>query len=79
MQVSSSEPPDGAGDGQTAPDYYIDSVNDQTGLIELRLRAERSGKGPGRTYTVRLTATDGSGNQSVARVEISAPHDKQTK
>ena len=79
VQVISSEPPDAMGDGQTVPDYYIDSVNDQTGLIELRLRSESSGKGSGRTYTVVITATDESGNQSIASVEIKAPHDKGSK
>lgn len=68
-----------AGAAQTIPDYYVDSVNDQIGLIELRLRSERSGKGTGRIYTVTISATDESGNQWVARVEISAPHDKRGK
>ena len=76
VEVISSELPDTTGDGETIPDYYIDSVNDQTGLIELRLRSERVGKGSGRTYTVVITATDASGNQSIASVEIKAPHDK---
>ncbi len=76
VQVSSSEPSNGVGDAQTTPDYFIDSVNDQNGLINLRLRSERSGKGPGRFYTVLVTATDQSGNQSAGRVYISAPHDK---
>jgi hypothetical protein len=79
VEVSSSEPPDTTGDGETIPDYYIDSVNSETGVIELRLRSERSGKGPGRTYTVAITATDESGNQSIAIVEIKAPHDKGAK
>lgn len=74
VQVSSSEPPDA-----TIPDYFIDSVNDTTGMIELRLRSERSGKGPGRTYTVVVTAEDLSGNQSVASIVINAPHDKRKK
>ena len=79
ITVQSSEPPDTDGDGNTIPDYYIDSVDDQTGLIELRLRAERSGKGDGRTYTIVITATDESGNSSVAEVEILAPHDRRKK
>ena len=79
VQVISSEPPDTNGDGETIPDYYIDSVNDETGLIELRLRSERSGKGPGRTYTIVIMATDESGNESIASVEIKAPHDKGTQ
>ncbi len=79
MTVVSSEPPDMDGDGNTIPDYYIDSVNNETGLIELRLRSERSGKGEGRTYTINITATDESGNQSSAHVEVRAPHDKRKK
>jgi hypothetical protein len=77
VTVQSSEPPDT--DGNTIPDYYVDSVNNETGIIELRLRAERQGKGDGRTYTITITATDTSGNQSVATVEILAPHDRRKK
>ncbi len=79
VEVISSEPGDGTGDGNTEPDYYIDSVDSVTGTIELRLRAERSGSGNGRTYTIKITATDESGNQSVAIVEIFAPHDRRKK
>jgi hypothetical protein len=73
VTVQSSEP---AG---TEPDYYIDSVNDHTGIIALQLRSERAGKGDGRTYTITITATDVSGNSSVAVVVISAPHDQRKK
>jgi len=79
VTIESSEPADGDGDGNTEPDWYVDSVDDETGLIELRLRSERSGKGQGRIYTIIITATDGSGNQSAAEVEIRAPHDKRKK
>jgi formylglycine-generating enzyme required for sulfatase activity len=79
VNVTSSELPDTDGDGNTIPDYYIDSVDNETGIIELRLRSERSGKGDGRTYTITITATDESANQSVAVVEIIAPHDKRKK
>jgi uncharacterized delta-60 repeat protein len=75
--VQSSEPEDGIGDGSTEPDSVIVSVDNETGLIELQLRAERAGKGDGRTYTIVITAIDESGNQSVAIVEISAPHDRR--
>ena len=54
-------------------------MDDETGVIELRLRAERSGKGEGRIYTIVITATDESENQSVAQVEITAPHDRRKK
>ena len=42
----------------------------------MELRAERAGKGAGRTYTVTVTATDASGNSAVATWEIEVPHDK---
>jgi hypothetical protein len=74
VTVSSSEPPDVDGSGNTIPDYHIDSVDSDTGIIELRLRAERSGKGSGRIYTVTIAATDTNGNQSVAELQILAPH-----
>ncbi|KPK77489.1 MAG: hypothetical protein AMJ79_03050 [Phycisphaerae bacterium SM23_30] len=79
VDVVSSEPPDADGDGNTIPDFYIDSVDDDTGIIELRLRSERVGKGDGRIYKITITATDTSQNQSVAVVEILAPHDRRKK
>jgi Tol biopolymer transport system component len=79
VTVQSSEPADAIGDGNTDVDYYIDSVNNETGVIELRLRSERSGKGGGRVYTITITATDANQNQSNAVVQIRAPHDKSKK
>jgi sulfatase modifying factor 1 len=79
VTVQSSEPADTIGDGNTDVDYYIDSVNNETGVIELRLRSERSGKGSGRVYTITITATDANQNQSNAVVQIRAPHDKSKK
>ena len=79
LEVASSEPPDTTADGHTIPDYYIDSVDSETGIIQLSLRSERQGSGNGRLYTVQITATDESGNSSVASVAISAPHDKRKR
>ena len=56
--VASNEPIDGLGDGDTAPDWEI------TGALSLNLRAERSGTGNGRIYTITVRCTDGSGNSS---------------
>jgi photosystem II stability/assembly factor-like uncharacterized protein len=56
LTVTSSEPINGLGDGDTAPDWIV--VSDHL----VKLRAERSGKGKGRTYTVTTTCTDASGN-----------------
>jgi uncharacterized protein len=58
--VSSSEPVDGLGDGNTAADWIID------GPTSLQLRAERSGRGPGRVYTVTVACTDFAGNTTTA-------------
>jgi hypothetical protein len=78
VAVESSEPEDDLGDGTTQPDYYIDDIsNEDGGVIQLRLRAERSGIGDGRTYTVTITATNAAGLQSLAVVEIRAPHSRK--
>jgi len=63
----------------TQPDWYIDAINNDTGEIQLRLRAERSGRGDGRIYTITVTATDQSMNQSSAAVEVRVPHDRRKK
>ena len=47
--VTSSEPADGLGDGDTSPDVEI------VDATHVRLRAERSGTGSGRTYTITVT------------------------
>ncbi|MCJ8014215.1 discoidin domain-containing protein [Paenibacillus sp. KQZ6P-2] len=43
------------------------------------LRAERSGEGTGRIYTITYTATDKAGNQTVATATVSVPHDQSGK
>jgi hypothetical protein len=67
LTVTSSEPDNGLGDGDTAGDIEI--VSDHV----VRLRAERSGKGNGRTYTITVTATDAYGNTSSQIVTVSVP------
>lgn len=67
-RVTSNEATNGLGDGDTAPDWQI------MGDHGLKLRAERSGRGNGRVYTVTLQATDTSGNVSTTRnVTIRVP------
>ena len=68
--VTSSESLNGKGDGNTSADWQI------TGDHALKLRAERSGKGGGRVYTITVVATDAAGNKSVPKtVTVAVPHD----
>jgi uncharacterized protein YegL len=63
----SSEPDNGLGDGDTANDVII------TGPLSVNLRAERSGNGPGRTYTITVTCTDAAGNSAVSATTVAVP------
>jgi hypothetical protein len=62
ISITSSEPVNGLGDGDTSPDWEI--VNNH----HVKLRAERSGTGTGRTYTITVRAEDSAGNQSPPKV-----------
>jgi len=80
VSVQSSEPLDGAGDGSTEEvDCVVTSIDEAAGKVLVQLRAERSGSGDGRVYTVAITASDGNGNQSTATVDIRVPHDRKKK
>jgi hypothetical protein len=68
LGVTSSEPVDGAGDGNTAPDWEVLDEH------HVRLRAERSGQGGGRVYTITITAADSHGNASSQAVTVRVPH-----
>jgi endonuclease G len=68
LKVSSNEPIDGLGDGDTAPDWSIVDAH------HLQLRAERAGNGTGRVYTIGADCTDRFGNLShSATVTVSVP------
>jgi len=68
LSVTSNEADNGLGDGDTSPDWEI--VDDHC----VRLRAERSGKGAGRTYTICVQAQDAAGNRSlVRRILVTVP------
>ena len=62
--VSSNEPVDGADDGNTSPDWEV------TGPLTVDLRAERSGLGTGRIYTIAVEARDAAGNLNVQKVTV---------
>jgi hypothetical protein len=65
--VTSNEATNGTGDGNTSEDW---SVIDAT---HVQVRAERSGGGSGRIYTVTVTCQDPSGNQSHASGTVTVP------
>ena len=65
--VSSNEPLNGAGDGNTAVDWIVDDSQ------HVRLRAERSGGGGGRTYTITVTCQDPSMNTAVQSGQVLVP------
>ncbi|MFD1716318.1 ExeM/NucH family extracellular endonuclease [Georgenia deserti] len=67
VSVESNEPDNGRGDGNTTDDVVI--VDETTFL----LRAERSGRGDGRIYTVTYRAVDGAGNETTETAEVRVP------
>lgn len=75
--VTSNEAQDGLDDEDVGQDWTQPVIDQATGLINLQLRAERSGSGNGRAYTITLTAADSSNNSSSAKVVVIVPHDKR--
>ncbi|HEX4824011.1 MAG TPA: choice-of-anchor Q domain-containing protein [Candidatus Polarisedimenticolaceae bacterium] len=69
LSVTSSEPVSGLGDGDTAPDWVVQDAHHE------QLRAERSGRGNGRTYTTTVTCTDASRNATTKGTTERVVHD----
>lgn len=67
LSVSSNEPVNGTGDGDTSPDWEVVDAH------RARLRAERAGTGNGRRYTINITCTNTSGNLSHKNVLVTVP------
>ncbi len=65
--VTSNQPLNGLGDGNTMPDWQI------MGDLLVNLRAERSGVGGMRVYTLTTTCTDASNNSTSATVDVTVP------
>jgi hypothetical protein len=74
VSITSDEPDNGAGDGNTAGD--IDGAAFGADDREFRLRAERSGGGDGRVYTVTYEVRDASGNATLKTATVTVPHDR---
>ncbi len=72
--ITSNEPDNGLGDGDTGDDIQGAAIGTQDRAF--RLRAERSGNGSGRVYTVTYTVTDESGNSSVGSATVTVAHDQ---
>ncbi|WP_409342210.1 cadherin-like domain-containing protein [Paenibacillus sp. MBLB4367] len=70
--VTSNEPDNGEGDGNTTGD--IAGADIGTADTSFSLRAERAGGGNGRIYTVTYTATDNAGLTTTATVTVTVPH-----
>lgn len=68
VSVTSNEPINGPGDGNTATDWEVVTSH------LVRLRAERAGGGSGRVYTVTVTATDAAGQATQASVQVVVPN-----
>jgi len=71
--VSVSEPDDAQGDGHTTNDVQV------TPAWQIFVRAERSGKGRGRVYTITIRATDAAGNTAFASANVVVPKSQAAK
>ena len=73
ITVTSDEPENGTGDGDTGPDW--DVLNDH----HVKLRAERSGQGDGRVYSIKVTCTDQYGNSASGTKTVIVPKSLKLK
>lgn len=70
--ITSNEPDNGIGDGNTENDIQeaLIGLDDR----EFLLRAERSGRGTGRLYTITYMVQDDSGNMAFKSGTVTVPH-----
>lgn len=72
-RVSSNQPDQSAGQGNTTPDFVF-------GTAAVCLRSEREGTAGARNprvYTITLAAKDGSGNETTRDITVTVPHDQR--
>ena len=76
VSITSSEPDNGLGDGDRPNDIQAiggGPIPAGTEVSSFLLRAERSGMGTGRIYTVTYMAKDASGNTASASAQVIVP------
>ena len=73
LSVTSNEPINGTGDGDTAPDWSI------TNNHSVKVRAERAGNGNGRVYTIMVSSNDGCNPTSTATATVKVPKSNNQK
>jgi hypothetical protein len=74
VSVTSNEPDNGQGDGNTGADIQGFVVN--TPDVAGQLRAERSGGGSGRVYTLTYKGSDVAGNSTTCNTSVTVAHDR---
>lgn len=71
--VTSNQPINGIGDGNTEPDWAF------AGPLTVELRAERAGPLAARIYTLDVHCADAAGNLSTTTTTVSVPHDQRRR
>jgi len=74
LSIKSNEAVDAGGSGHTSPD--IQDAAFGTDDRQFSLRAERSGSGIGRVYTITYEAKDKSGNATTGSVDVTVPRNQ---
>lgn len=72
VMVTANEEVDAPGSGDTEYDWMI------TSAYSVQLRAERSGGGNDRVYSVHVTCADRSGNETHGSVNVTVPKSSTT-
>jgi hypothetical protein len=75
VSITSNEPDEGLGDGDMPGDVAGAAFG--TDDRDFQLRAERSGLGTGRVYTITYEAVDDSGNTTVQQLTVTVPRDQR--
>ncbi len=74
LSVTSNEPDNGTGDGDTEND--IQDAYTGSADFDFALRAERAGGGSGRVYTIVYKVVDEMGLETIATGTVKVPHDQ---